>query len=123
MKKKIVCFSILTLFIVLVMAILVVFFSFPSENSLMELEQTRVSNSDGTLTINLKTYEENDITFVSFYVTDGGNNIIYENTDGWRVWDFHSVTFDENDNIVVSTGDMGEEIYTHNSSGLWYKTD
>ena len=36
---------------------------------------------------------------------------IFRSEEAWRLWDFKSMDFDENFDIIVQTGDMGTEIY------------
>ena len=50
---------------------------------------------------------------VSFYIEDKQGNIVYE-SDEWRSWDFKTLNIDEENNVMVYTGDMGIQTFRYN---------
>lgn len=92
-----------------------------------EINGTKIMNTQQTYIINLKTFEEADIMFVSFYITDNNDTVIYKSNEQWRLMDFHGIKFNEKNDIIVSTGDIGEELYsyqeTNDNSAMWYLND
>lgn len=85
------------------------------------LEKQQITNSDGIYTIHLKVFEENEISFVTFYVTNNEDVVVFESEEQWRIYDFQEIVFDKDDNIIVTTGDIGSEIYYRTSTGSWKK--
>ncbi len=48
---------------------------------------------------------------VSFYVNDMDGRTVFHwgEEGGWRKWDFKSITLCEDNTILITTGDMGEQ--------------
>ena len=122
MKTKKVFVYLLTMIIVIGFATLIVIELISITNNkkyFNDINSTKITNNQNTYVINLTTFEKSDIMFVSFYITNN-NLIIYEAEEQWRLLDFHGIKFNDNNDVVVMTGDTGENIYiyTKNKEGM-----
>lgn len=70
------------------------------------------------------TYLE-DMEFICFMVMDDqSGDVLFAPADKWRALDFKGIDFSEDGlDIVVSSGDVGTEIYTYQTEGIWIKKD
>ncbi len=60
---------------------------------------------------------------VTFYIEDNQGKIVFSCNKEWRAWDFKSLCINNNNDIVVITGDMGEEKYCYNGKTWLNNTD
>ncbi len=60
---------------------------------------------------------------VSFYVNDmRGITVFHWPDEGWRAWDFKSMTLCEDNTIIIETGDMGQQRLLYDGEG-WHIED
>lgn len=68
--------------------------------------------TNGVFSIKTKSYELDDLDFITFYIEDDKGNVVFVSNEGWRKWDFKDIYFinDTND-IYVYSADVGTTIY------------
>lgn len=108
---------ILTVFLITVVCSVCFLFSFHKAmiNSKPDTSDWNLTNGEYTV---VPIVDKN----VSFIVKDKNNKTVFECSDKWRAWDFHSIDIDSENNITANSSDTGIEYYKYDN-GKWVKSD